>query len=89
MFNFQDYSIVDEPNDHSITNDFNSKVILNSGYSNKIKPTPVSKLNALSLNMMSIDKTITCFSIQMVSIYNIFATMFFVLDNINLKLVFF
>lgn len=77
MFNFQN-SIDDGLNDlsanHSISNDFNSKIILNTAYSNKYKPTTLSKLNALSSNMMTVDKTITGFSIQMVSIYNIVST---------------
>lgn len=75
MINFQN-SIDDDLNDHSanhiISNDFNSKIILNTAYSNKYKPTSLSKLNALSSNMMTVDKTITGFSIQMVSIYNAF-----------------
>lgn len=75
MLNFQN-SIDDELNEHSTnhstSNDFNSKIILNTAYYNKYKPS-LSKLNASSSNMMNVDKTITGFSIQMVSIYVIFS----------------
>lgn len=61
----QDYSVNDELGDHSVSNDDNSKTILNTAYYSKNKLTPVSKMSTLSSNIITEDKTRS--SIQMVN----------------------
>lgn len=62
-FQFQKRSINVTHNNRCSVN--NLKTTLNSSYSNDILAS-CSKLNSLSSNMMSVDKTIIDFSIQMV-----------------------
>lgn len=64
MSYFQNYSF-DDKLDHSISNDYSSKIILNTAYSNSNKLTPVSKMSTLSSRMITRDKNRS--SIQMVS----------------------
>lgn len=54
-------------NDQCISNNMNFKKIVNASHVNNDVQTPFSKLNALSSSMLSVDKSITDFSIQMVS----------------------
>lgn len=64
---FQEQTINDVFNDYYVPKDINLKTILNSCFNNGKLPK-FSKLNALSTNMISMDKTIIEFSLQMVII---------------------
>lgn len=75
MFFFQEHSVDDELHKkHCSSNDLSLKTTF---YNNDLAShNSLSKLNNLSSNVMSVDKTITGFSIQMVFI-NLFLIIFY------------